>query len=101
MLFFFVFTPTFGIQWLTWLVPFIIIVRPKLWRTFIFLVSIYIAAGFAWDAYQYFRDIITMWNGVVSRIGFIVWLLIISMFIKNVFYKTTESQKDSREKSAA
>lgn len=96
MLFFFVFTPTFGIQWLTWLVPFIIIVRPKLWRTFIFVTSIYIAAGFAWDAYQYFRDIITMWNGVVNRIGFLLWLLIIIMFIKNVFYQTTEGEKNRR-----
>ena len=91
MLFLFVFTPTFGIQWLTWLVPFIIIVRPKLWRIFLFAASIYLATGFAWDYYQFFRDIMPLWNSVVNRIGFLVWILIIVMFYKNVFHQAPKS----------
>ena len=74
MLFLFVFTPTFGIQWFAWLVPFIIIVRPKLWRLFLVFASIYLTFGFAWDAYQYFRDISTVWNSVITRVGFLVWI---------------------------
>ena len=35
MLFFFVFTLTFGSQWLSWLIPFVILVRPKKWYWFI------------------------------------------------------------------
>ena len=84
MLFLFVFTPTFGIQWFTWLVPFIIIVKPKLWRIFLAVGSIYIGFGFAWDAYQYFRDIMPLWNSVVTRIGFLTWLFLVGMFFKNL-----------------
>ena len=91
MLFLFAFTPTFGIQWLTWIVPFVIIVRPKLWKLFLVLGSFYLTFGFAWDAYQYFRDIMPLWNSVVNRIGFLVWIFIIIMFVKNVFYKSAES----------
>ena len=94
MLFLFVFSPTFGIQWFTWLVPFIIIVRPRLWRLFIVLVGVYIAFGFTWDAYQYFRDIMPFWNSVINRVGFIVWIFIIVMFWQNVLLKTAEGQKN-------
>ena len=90
MLFLFVFTPTFGIQWFIWLVPFIIIVRPRLWRMFLVLASIYLAFGFAWDVYQYFRDISTLWNSVITRVGFFVWIFIIIMFWQNVLFKTSE-----------
>ncbi|MBI4226243.1 hypothetical protein HY612_03980 [Candidatus Roizmanbacteria bacterium] len=91
MLFLFVFTPTFGIQWFTWLVPFIIILRPKLWRTFLILVSIYMTFGFAWDAYQYYRDIMPFWNSVITRVGFFVWIFMIVMFFQNVLSKTSKS----------
>jgi len=91
MLFLFVFTPTFGIQWFTWLVPFIIIIRPKLWRMFLVLGSIYLAVGFAWDIYQYLRDIMPGWNSVITRVGFIVWLFMIFMFFQNVLFKASKS----------
>lgn len=91
MLFLFIFSPTFGTQWFTWLAPFIIIVRPKLWRVFIALGSIYISFGFAWDAYQYFRDIMPLWNSAVNSFGFVLWIFIIIMFQQNVFSKTSES----------
>ena len=84
MLFLFVFSPTFGIQWFAWLVVFVILVKPKLWRTFIAFGSIYLTFGFAWDAYQYFRDIMSLWNSVISRIGFITWLFIVFMFFSNL-----------------
>src|SRR3989344_4058197 len=91
MLFLFVFTPTFGIQWFTWLVPFIIIIRPKLWRMFLALGSVYMAFGFAWDVYQNFPDIISLRNSVITELGFFVWIFIIILFFQNVFFKTTES----------
>ena len=94
MLFLFVFTPTFGIQWFVWLVPFIIIIKPKLWRVFLVVVSIYITFGFAWDAYQYFRDIMPLWNSVITRVGMFVWIFIIVMFWQNVLPKTAKSQKN-------
>ncbi|OGK10490.1 hypothetical protein A2767_04430 [Candidatus Roizmanbacteria bacterium RIFCSPHIGHO2_01_FULL_35_10] len=84
MLFLFVFSPTFGIQWFTWLVPFVVIVRPKLWRMFLVIGSIYLTFGFAWDVYQYFRDIMPLWNSVITRVGFITWIFIIVMFFNNI-----------------
>ena len=94
MLFLFVFTPTFGIQWFTWLVPFIIIIRPKLWRSFLVVGGIYITFGFAWDVYQYFRDIMPLWNSVITRVGFFAWVFIIIMFLQNVLFKTAKGQKN-------
>lgn len=84
MLFLFVFTPTFGIQWFAWLVPFVVIVRPKFYRMFLVTVSIYLTFGFVWDAYQYFRDIMPIWNSVITRVGFITWIFIVFMFFKNL-----------------
>lgn len=98
MLFFFSFTPTFGIQWLTWMVPLLLIVRPKLWRLCLIILSIYLAIGFVWDADSYFRSIMTFWNSVVTRVGIITWLFLVFMFLYNikqhVFFKAFEDKKN-------
>ncbi|OGK16924.1 hypothetical protein A2774_00305 [Candidatus Roizmanbacteria bacterium RIFCSPHIGHO2_01_FULL_39_12c] len=96
MLFLFVFSPTFGMQWFSWIVPLVIIVRPKLWKIFLVMVSVYLASGFAWDAYRYVKEMMTFWNSVINRIGFLFWIFIIIMFYRNVFYQTTQGNKNRR-----
>lgn len=84
MLFFFVATPTFGIQWFSWLVPFVLLVRPKLGRLFLLIAGVYLTVGFVWDADPYFRSILPLWNSVVTRVGIITWFFMIVMFFYNL-----------------
>src|SRR3990167_4877811 len=84
MFFLFAFSPTFGIQWFVWLVVFVILVKPKFWRIFMTIGSIYLTFGFAWDTYQYLRDIMPLWNSVITRVGFVTWIFIVFMFFSNL-----------------
>ncbi len=80
MLFFFVFTPTFGIQWIAWLVPFILLVRPKMWIFFLIIASVYVTLGFVWDADSYFHTIMPIWTNIIAGAGFVTWIFITYLF---------------------
>ena len=84
MLFFFVATPTFGIQWFSWLVPFVLLVRPKQGRLFFLIAAVYLTVGFVWDADPYFRSIMPVWNSVITRVGIITWFFMAIMFFYNL-----------------
>lgn len=90
MLFLFSFTPTFGIQWLSWLIPYLLIVHPRYWLLMLVLLSIYVTFGFAWDADPYFKSHMTQWNSVISRVGLLSWPMIVFMFFQNI--KTPKSR---------
>ena len=80
MLFFFIFNLTFGSQWLAWLVPFIILVKPKKWRWFIITSTLYLILAFAKNVYQLPSDITAIFNVLETVFGFSAWLSIISIF---------------------
>lgn len=86
MLFFFVFTLTFGSQWLSWLVPFIILIKPKKWQWFIISITLYLIIVFAKNVYL-LPDNIAYAFGISGTIfGFIAWLTTIQN-LKMIEYK--------------
>lgn len=83
MLFFFSFTPTFGAQWLTWLVPFLFMEKPRGWKLWFVTATVYIAVTFFGDAYYLTKQQIVWRDTAVTVLGFIVWGQIFYMFLKN------------------
>src|SRR3989338_421812 len=83
MLFFFSFTPTFGIQWLTWVIPFVLLTKTTYWRGLMIIMTIYFMLTFFGDIYPWIKkyDMVSM---AVMYIGFGVWLTILSMFLTRV-----------------
>lgn len=83
MLFFFSFSPTFGTQWLFWLVPFVLLEKPHNWKTFFLIAFLYLVVAFAWDYSipgQY-QTIISKLP-VASMLGLIVWGVTVRMFTR-------------------
>lgn len=80
MLFFFIFTLTFGSQWLAWLVPFVILVRPKNWILFFIAAAIYLISAFAKNVYLLPFNFTVIFNVLETIFGFAAWLSIISIF---------------------
>ena len=80
MLFFFIFNLTFGSQWLAWLVPFIILARPKNWLWFFITATIYLIAAFAKNVYLFPVNVTAIFNILETVFGFIAWGSIISIF---------------------
>ncbi|MBI5122361.1 hypothetical protein HZA75_00720 [Candidatus Roizmanbacteria bacterium] len=80
MLFFFVFTLTFGSQWLAWLVPFIILVRPKNWQVFFVSASLYLLVVFTRNVYLLPANITIIFDVLGTVLGFAAWLSTISLF---------------------
>ncbi|MDO9027429.1 MAG: hypothetical protein Q7U68_01000 [Candidatus Roizmanbacteria bacterium] len=79
MLFFFVFTLTFGSQWLAWLVPFIILVRPKNWEVFFVSASLYLLVAFTRNVYLLPANITAIFDVLGTVLGFAAWLSTISL----------------------
>jgi hypothetical protein len=82
MLFFFVFTTTFGVQWLTWTVPFLILTKIKYQKAFFTMATFYLAVAYFHNVYNislagstfYFLD------SLRKVLGLAVWLIMILMF---------------------
>lgn len=81
MLFFFTFTLTFGSQWLTWLVPFVILIKPKNWIRFYISATIYIIFAFAKNVYVFPFNVTTIFNTLETVFGFVTWILIIEQLL--------------------
>lgn len=77
MFFFFTFTLTFGSQWLAWIVPFIILIKPKNWMQFFISATVYIIFTFAKNVYIFPLDITEIFNTSETILGFITWTFII------------------------
>lgn len=74
MLFFFVFTLTFGSQWISWLVPFVILVRPKKWRWFFITATSYLIIVFARNVYLLPANITSIFRILETILGFATWI---------------------------
>jgi len=80
LLVFFVFSPLFGVQWMSWIIPFLVVFDHKpIIRTV--LVSIYVALAFLSDITPQ-----AVWYGpvremVLHSIGLVVWVLLCSLFL--------------------
>lgn len=90
MLGFFFFSPLFGSQWLSWLVPFMIILRPKHYVSWILLTTLYLGLGFIGDTdtlpYKLERDV------VFHMIGLVEWWMIATMFFREYRQRTIENK---------
>lgn len=80
MLTFFVFTPLFGVQWVAWIVPFLILLRPKRWKTVYILMTVYVSVAFFTDIYS-IPDWYVPWRiPVADMVGLVTWLSVIRLF---------------------
>lgn len=84
MLFFFSFTLNYGAQWLLWLVPLIVIEKPKFWKLFMILATVYLSVNFAWDVYPKLYQYGRLLEFADMILGFGVWSTVMIMFILNM-----------------
>ncbi len=83
LLFFFVITPTFGAQWLTWTIPFLIMTRPKGYKYFFMVSTFYLGLTFYPNVYSISNNLVSLWENSVKIIGVITWLIICYMLYSN------------------
>lgn len=83
MLFFFSFTPTWGSQWLTWIVPFLILTKPKGSTAFFIVATVYLMIIFSGEVYSLDSNIVKIGEAVAHWAGIIAWLTMIFMFVKS------------------
>lgn len=83
MLFFFVFTPTFGAQWLSWIIPFLILEKPKFFKPFFIISTIYLGLTFYINVSALPKNFVHTWESAVSAIGFCTWAIILLIFLKS------------------
>lgn len=76
MFFFFIFTVSFGIQWLMWPVPFILLTRPKFTRLYLISVSILLIS-----IYSQWMGLYSIKEYIFQVMTVIIWLLFIAMAI--------------------
>ncbi len=82
ILFFFVFSLGFGAQWTTWIVPFMLIQRPPLWRTALTLLTIWIAlseAPWVMETVWWIEPILLP---TIKIVGIAAWFSLILMLTK-------------------
>mgnify|MGYP001591659917 FL=1 len=77
LFFFFIFTTNFSIQYFAWIIPFLIILKPKNYSTLIILITLYlISFYFVWV----FLLITPQWLIIIQNaIGFVLWLSFIKV----------------------
>jgi len=87
MLFFFIFNLTFGSQWLAWLVPFVILVRPKNWIWFFITATIYLISAFAKNVYLLPANVTAIFNILETVFGFSAWFSIMFLLYEQRYNK--------------
>ncbi len=83
LLFFFILTPVFGIQWLMWLVPFFLILRPQGTWMFFIIATVYLLVSYA------------LWLGLKTEStsligGIFVWLSLIFISWQRYFFQFSQ-----------
>jgi hypothetical protein len=74
LFFFYVFTPTFSIQYFSWLIPFLTIVKPKNYWQIVMSVAGYLALSYlSWRSTLINQSVLMIW-------GFILWFYLASVF---------------------
>lgn len=80
LLLFFVFTPSFGVQWLMWLVPFFLIVMPRYTYGFLMAVFVYVFLTYgSWIAVS--ASTAPLWHATLTIAGFILYVLFILYWV--------------------
>lgn len=80
LLFFFVFTTNFSIQYFVWIVPFLILIKPKNYLSLIILISIYLFSFYYIWLFCFNCKAIPYWIVFSQNItGFILWLSFIKI----------------------
>lgn len=75
LFFFFVFTTNFSIQYFIWIIPFLILLKPKNYLSLIIFISIYIFSFYYFWLFCVGCKITPHWLAVTQNIiGFILWL---------------------------
>lgn len=101
MLFFFTFTPTWGSQWLAWIVPFLILTKPKGHRIFFALATVYLLIVFSGEVYFLDLNIVKIGKAASHAAGIFVWFSVLIMFLQSShlsslfhlkFFKPTSSK---------
>lgn len=84
MVFFFVFTVTFGVQWLTWLAPFLVLSKTKYQKIFFSLATFYLAVAYYYNVYNVFQGGPTFYllDNLRKVLGLGVWGTVVLMFTK-------------------
>jgi hypothetical protein len=81
LFFFFVFTTGFSIQYLTWIMPFLIIIKPKGFLTLIFLMTIYLFSFYYFWLFCVNCQITLSWLVLIQNLtGIILWLSFIKVW---------------------
>ena len=77
LFFFFIFTTNFSIQYFVWIIPFLILIKPKKYSSLLILITIYLLSFYCiWV----FRFSTPKWLTVTQNIiGFILWLSFIKV----------------------
>src|SRR5262249_1319311 len=80
MLFFFAFTPTFGIQWLIWLVPFLLLTDLRKYKEYMFISSVYLLLNYG----QWIGNMtkLTWYPQLVFIMGIGLWIWFLVAFVK-------------------
>ncbi len=95
-LFFLSFSPTFGIQWLIWPIPFLVMLKPKLSNLFITLATIYIGINYLpWILIPCPFCSSPAFSYLSLSIMILVWLTTIAMFFVEQFREQTTSTNPS------
>lgn len=88
LLFLFVFTPVFGIQWFTWIVPFLLIIRPQGSSILLLLMS-----AFVLFSYLSWRNDHVL--AVVQIMGVAAWLTFVCLFLNQIVPSSLRSKLPS------
>lgn len=76
MLIFFVGTSGFGMQWSTWITPFLIMIRPRLWRLSITGLTIWLAFSQApWVIANFPSPFVKEWMNFMIILGWFPWIV--------------------------
>jgi hypothetical protein len=80
LFFFFVFTPNFSIQYLAWIIPFLILIKPKFYLFLIILITIYLFSFYYFWLFCQECNITPNWLTICQNIsGFLLWLSFIKL----------------------
>jgi hypothetical protein len=84
LLFLFTFTLTFGMQWLSWLVPFILLVRPRFYQLFFISTGFFLYATYqSWILTAHNIIISNFYLNIMDALNMLVWISIIIIAFHN------------------
>jgi len=80
LFFFFIFTTNFSIQYFTWIIPFLVLIRPRHYLFLILLISFYLFSFYYFWLFCLSCKITPSWLTIIQNItGFVLWLSFIQV----------------------